>query len=244
MIRLERKVSDAVKKRVVRSSRRRRRKDKDKGSIADNAGTDNECSSGYLDRSEHSTTSYMSHYTTGTFSYAEGSCRPRDDFTFTDDCEDSSACSSSVGSSVEEMMLKIQEVTLAPEEPLPDDQRYRTINQNEFFVECMFQGAGTTSIVHFYDDQNPTSQSIDSALESLSRSYYHKKKCKFLRLDGAWTQFVSAKLSIDKFPTVVVIHDNNVVIDRLSNFEEEADSFMEELLEGWLDESLRKANNK
>jgi hypothetical protein len=107
---------------------------------------------------------------------------------------------------------------------------YRTINQNEFFIECMINGEGTSSVIHFFDKENDLCREVDELLEKTAKKF---TTCKFLRIDSAWTQFVSAKLGIKKFPTVLAIRDK-VVLDRLSDFEGMDLFFSEEFLHDWL----------
>jgi hypothetical protein len=106
----------------------------------------------------------------------------------------------------------------------------RTINQNEFFVECMINGEGTSSVIHFFDKKNNLCREVDEILEKMAKKF---TTCKFLRIDSAWTQFISAKLGIKKFPTVLAIRDK-VILDRLSDFEEMDLFFSEEFLHEWL----------
>jgi hypothetical protein len=105
---------------------------------------------------------------------------------------------------------------------------YRTINQNEFFIECMINGEGASSVIHFFDKDSTHSMEMDALLEIMAKKF---TTCKFLRIDSAWTQFVAAKLGIKKFPTVLAIQ-NKVILDRLTF--EEMDYFSEEFLHGWL----------
>jgi hypothetical protein len=90
---------------------------------------------------------------------------------------------------------------------------YRTINQSEFFMECMIKSEGS-AIVHFFDENNPTSIELDVMLGQMAKKY---TACKFLRIDSATTQFVCSKLTITSFPTVLAIR-NKVVLDRISEF--------------------------
>jgi hypothetical protein len=113
--------------------------------------------------------------------------------------------------------------------PVPQYGDYRTINQNEFFIECMINGEGANSVIHFFDKDSTQSMELDPLLERMAKKF---TTCNFLRIDSAWTQFVSAKLRIEKFPTVLVIR-NKVVLDRLSDFEE-MDYFSEEFLHEWV----------
>jgi hypothetical protein len=122
---------------------------------------------------------------------------------------------------------EVKDLTVSIPEPQHGD--YRTINQNEFFIECMINGEGATSVIHFFDKDSTQSMELDPLLERMAKKF---TTCNFLRIDGAWTQFVSAKLRIDKFPTVLVIR-NKVILDRLSDFEE-MDYFSEEFLHEWL----------
>jgi hypothetical protein len=57
--------------------------------------------------------------------------------------------------------------------------------------------------------------------------------CKFLRIDSAWTQVISAKLGIEKFPILLAIRDK-VILDRLTDFEEMYLFFSKEFLHDWL----------
>jgi hypothetical protein len=106
----------------------------------------------------------------------------------------------------------------------------RTINQNEFFIECMINGEGTSSVIHFFDKENDICREMDEVLERMAKKF---TTCKFLRIDSAWTQFISAKLGIEKFPTLLAIRDK-VILDRLSNFEEMDLFSAEEFLHEWL----------
>jgi hypothetical protein len=112
--------------------------------------------------------------------------------------------------------------------PAPQYGEYRTINQNEFFIECMINGEGASSVIHFFDKDSTESMEMDALLEIMAKKI---TTCKFLRIDSAWTQFVASKLGIKKFPTVLAIQ-NKVILDRLTF--EETDHFSEEFLHGWL----------
>jgi hypothetical protein len=122
--------------------------------------------------------------------------------------------------------------------PKPQYGDYRTINQNEFFIECMINGEGS-SLVHFFDKKSSDSKELDKKLKELARKF---TACKFLRIDGAWTQFISAKLMITKFPTVLAIR-NKVVLDRLSDFDR-MDFFNEQYLEEWIVRSIPLINGQ
>jgi hypothetical protein len=106
----------------------------------------------------------------------------------------------------------------------------RTINQNEFFVECMINGEGTSSVIHFFDKENNLCREVDEILEKMAKKF---TTCKFLRIDSAWTQFISAKLGIENFPTLLAIRDK-VILDRLSDFEQMELFSAEEFLHEWL----------
>jgi hypothetical protein len=118
--------------------------------------------------------------------------------------------------------------TLTVSVPQPRYGDYRTINQNEFFMECMINGEGL-AIVHFFDEDSSEGKELDDHLEKMAMKF---AGCKFLRIDGAWTQFISAKLGITKFPTIVAIR-NKVMLDRLTDFDKK-ESFSENDLEQWL----------
>jgi hypothetical protein len=115
---------------------------------------------------------------------------------------------------------------------------YRTINQNEFFIECMINGEGTSTVIHFFDKNNNLCREVDELLEKTAKKF---TTCKFLRIDSAWTQFVSAKLGIEKFPTVLAIRDK-VVLDRLSDFEGMDLFFSEDFLHEWLVQTIPLIN--
>jgi hypothetical protein len=112
--------------------------------------------------------------------------------------------------------------------PKPHYGNYRTINQNEFFIECMINGEGS-NIIHFFDENSEESQELDLLLEKMAKKF---PTCKFLRIDSAFTQFVASKLMITKFPGLVAIR-NKVVLDRLMDFEGK-ESVSEEYVETWL----------
>jgi hypothetical protein len=112
--------------------------------------------------------------------------------------------------------------------PKPHYGNYRTINQNEFFIECMINGEGS-NIVHFFDENSEESQELDLLLEKTAKKF---PTCKFLRIDSAMTQFVSSKLMITKFPALVAIR-NKVILDRLMDFEGK-ESVTEKYVDTWL----------
>ena len=87
---------------------------------------------------------------------------------------------------------------------------YRTINQNEFFKECMITDCGGSSVIHFFNENDPASIELDLNCKNLAQKY---PACKFLRIDGGSAKFVCSKLGIDSFPTVLAIR-NKVVLDR------------------------------
>jgi hypothetical protein len=122
--------------------------------------------------------------------------------------------------------------TLTVSVPQPRCGDYRTINQNEFFMECMINGDGS-AIVHFFDEDSSEGKELDDHLEKMTMKF---PGCKFLRIDGAWTQFISAKLGITKFPTIVAFR-NKVMLDRLTDFDK-MESFNENDLEQWLLKTL------
>jgi hypothetical protein len=51
----------------------------------------------------------------------------------------------------------------------------RTINQNEFFIECMISGEGTSSVVHFFDKENKLCREVDELLEKMAKKFTKKK---------------------------------------------------------------------
>jgi hypothetical protein len=122
--------------------------------------------------------------------------------------------------------------------PKPHYGDYRTINQNEFFLECMIKGEGS-AIIHFFDENSSYSQELDEILEGMAQKF---TACKFLRIDGAWTQFVASKLMITKFPTILAIR-NKVILDRLSDFDT-MDFFNEQCLEEWIVRSIPLINGQ
>jgi hypothetical protein len=109
--------------------------------------------------------------------------------------------------SIEENMIK-----LTVDVPVQYYGDYRTINQSEFFMECMINSDGS-AIVHFFDENNPTSIELDMMLGEMAKKY---TACKFFRIDSATTQFVRSKLMITSLPTVLAIR-NKVVLDRTSS---------------------------
>jgi hypothetical protein len=131
---------------------------------------------------------------------------------------------------------EIKDLTISVPETHYSD--YRTINQNEFFIECMINGEGTSTVIHFFDKNNNLCREMDEFLEKMAKKF---TTCKFLRIDSAWTQFVSAKLGIEKFPTVLAIRDK-VVLDRLSDFEGMNLFFSEDFLHAWLVQTIPLIN--
>ena len=114
----------------------------------------------------------------------------------------------------------------------PRPGEYSTIDQNEFFLECMINGKGDCSVVHFFDDSS-RSKILDLFMVRMSRIFQH---CKFFRMDGAFYQFVSSKLNITSFPTILVIK-NKVIADRMDNIAD-VDGFSETMLREWLVKTL------
>lgn len=106
---------------------------------------------------------------------------------------------------------------------------FQTINQNEFFLECLVQGQGS-SVIHFFDKSSNHSQTIDNHLQVIATQL---PTCKFLRIDSAWTHFVAAKLQITQFPTVLAI-ENKIILDRLSDFNPSEAPITSDELEQWL----------
>jgi thioredoxin-like negative regulator of GroEL len=101
----------------------------------------------------------------------------------------------------------------------------------------MITGEGTSSVINFFDKESMQSKELDTLLEKMAKKF---TKCKFLRIDGAWTQFISAKLGIKNFPTVLAIRDK-VVLDLLTDFDEK-DCFSEEFLHEWIVRSIPLIN--
>jgi hypothetical protein len=122
--------------------------------------------------------------------------------------------------------------------PKPHYGDYRTITQNEFFIECLINGEGSF-LIHFFDEKSSYSQELDKMLEGMAQKF---TACKFLRIDGAWTQFVAAKLMITKFPALLAI-PNKVVLDRLSDFDR-MDFSNEQYLEEWIVRSIPMINGQ
>jgi hypothetical protein len=118
--------------------------------------------------------------------------------------------------------------TLTVSVPKPRYGDYRTIDQNEFFVECMINGEGS-AIVHFFDEASSKGKELDEHLKKMAMKF---TGCKFLRINGAWTQFVSARLGITKFPTIVALR-NKVMLDRMAGFDK-MESFCANDLEQWI----------
>lgn len=112
--------------------------------------------------------------------------------------------------------------------PRPHYGYYRTINQNEFFVECMINGEGS-SLIHFFDKDSPYSLELNRLMEAMAEKF---TSCKFLCIDGRYAPFIASKLMISNFPTVLAIR-NKIVLDRLTNFDR-MDFFLEEYFEDWI----------
>jgi hypothetical protein len=91
---------------------------------------------------------------------------------------------------------------------------YRTLNQNEFLLECIIDGKQGMTIAHFYDKESEDSQAVDSILQNLSR---RSPSVKFIRVDGTQSPLVSKKLMVTRFPTILVMKDRKVR-DRISQF--------------------------
>jgi hypothetical protein len=169
-------------------------------------------------------------------SLSANSCHSRTSKYTASSCDDSGVVSKDDSGDALTFAESVDEPTFdssTPEEKYPIETHYgdcRTINQNEFFIECMINGTGTSSVVHFFDKENNLCREVDEALEKMAKKF---TTCKFLRIDSAWTHFVSAKLGIEKFPTVLAIRDK-VILDRLSDFEEMDLFFPEEFLDEWL----------
>jgi hypothetical protein len=115
---------------------------------------------------------------------------------------------------------------------------YRTIDQNEFFIECMINGEGS-AIVHFFDEASSKGKELDDHLKKMAMKF---TGCKFLRINGAWTQFVSARLGITKFPSIVAIR-NKGMLDQLTNFDK-MESFCENDLEQWVLKTVPMIDDK
>ena len=83
----------------------------------------------------------------------------------------------------------------------------RTMNQNEFFIECMLNGTDL-SIVHFYNDRSPVSAAWDKVLTRIAGECC---TCRFLRIDGSSAPFITAKLNVQTLPTVLAINQEKIV---------------------------------
>ena len=96
---------------------------------------------------------------------------------------------------------------------------------------------GGSSIIHFYDKKNPRCTEIDAQFEELAKKY---TACMFLWINGALTHFVSARLKISKFPTILAMR-NNIVLDRLSD-DKDLNSFTvegeESFLRAWVERTV------
>lgn len=109
----------------------------------------------------------------------------------------------------------------------------RTINQNEFLMECLVQGQGS-SVIHFFDNSSQHSQVLDTHLQALA---LRLPTCKFLRIDSNWTHFVASKLQITKFPTLLALQDK-IVLDRLTDFGSSRTPMSRLELERWLTRTI------
>lgn len=222
IIRMEKKM---VK--MVKNGRRRRSSRKSKGGL--DMGS---C---------HSASSNASSYYTGSESFASNGFHRKDIDTHIDDNKSVGTFGSN---DPDEQPTELPSIDIKKRPPLQDkeftdltvsfrsmsaDGDYRTINQNEFFTECMINGENKSCVIHFFNSESEKSNQVDDALEDISKMY--GTFAKFLRIDGAWTQFISAKLGITKFPTVIVIR-NKVLVDRMVCADME--SIEEKEMERWV----------
>jgi hypothetical protein len=211
VIRLERKVSGMITGPIRRRRKRFSRKSQGLGGASD-----------------HSRMSFASsqndHGSYDSDSFFSGACKSIEHASVADDQTFESRTTAETSPTYAGKDLKSLIVSV----PKPQYGDYRTIDQNEFFIEFMINGKGS-AIVHFFDEDSSKGKELDDHLKKMAMKF---TGCKFLRIDGAWTQFVSARLGITKFPTIVAIR-NKGMIDHLTGFDQ-MESFCEDDLEQWV----------
>ena len=113
-----------------------------------------------------------------------------------------------------------------PSDPTVASTNYRTMTQNEFFLEHMLgletktATTSTTTIVHFADDDASESRVIDRYLGRISartNADFHGK-VRFVRLNGKLAPFVAPKLGIKRFPCIASMKPNGQIQQKLSDF--------------------------
>lgn len=103
---------------------------------------------------------------------------------------------------------------------------YRSIDQNEVFAECFgSRQDDPCCIIHFSSEGSLQSAQVDEELSHLSTRY--SATYKFLRIRGTGAPFITSKLGITKFPTVVAIR-NGSTLARFSNFDNDEACFVGE----------------
>jgi hypothetical protein len=218
VIRLQRKVAGSITKRRGAGAARRERKS---AKPLDGDSCDSPMKA-------HTCHSYASSYLSNGTSVGENMSSVGEDESFCTGSLASKDLHAGDDPTEEETPLPDELCNLTVSVPKPRYGNYRTINQNEFFIECMINGEGS-NIIHFFDENSEESQELDLLLEKMAKKF---PTCKFLRIDSALTQFVSSKLMITKFPALVAIR-NKVVLDRLMDFEGK-ESVTEEYVKTWL----------
>jgi hypothetical protein len=93
---------------------------------------------------------------------------------------------------------------------------YRNISQNEFLLDCIIDGKGGLSIVHFYDGSSENCIAIDHILQDLSKKF---PSCNFFRISGSESQLASKQFLVNRFPTVLAMRKRKVQ-NRIDHFGE------------------------
>jgi hypothetical protein len=111
---------------------------------------------------------------------------------------------------------------------------FQVIGQDEFLVDCNFDGM---SIVHVYDKHSDHCEEVDAILQDMPKRF---PGCNFYRIDGREAPLVSSELMVTRFPTVLAIKDSTVR-GRIGHFGE-SDYFSSEdeskVLRRWVAEKI------
>ena len=91
---------------------------------------------------------------------------------------------------------------------------YRTIDQNEFMMDCMINAKGCF-FLHFFFEGSSRSNAIDKQMEDLASIY---PDCRFLRIDVSLAPFVTSKLKICIKQSSVVVMKNGSFAGRIADF--------------------------
>lgn len=134
---------------------------------------------------------------------------------------DETSASSSGPSSIAESQLPLQDDYTSVSDDsnyslnsiITHDLEYRTIDQNEFLIDCIMNEQGSF-FVHFVAEKSPLTEAIDKQMEQVRK----QSLCRCLRIDAKLAPLMIAKLKINANTPTVVALKNGSLVSRISSF--------------------------